>query len=140
VIVSGGVTDKTPGAAPESDAFVTAVMALGVPAERIVTESESHNTHEEAVALKRILDERHISRFVLVTSPLHMSRSLATFAVQGLFPIPSPAPLYADRGPEPFLLMPNEASFEVSDGAVYEWLARSFYWLRGWTRRSEVAE
>ena len=46
VIVSAGVTDKTPGARPESDAYRTAMLELGVPAERIETESESRNTHE----------------------------------------------------------------------------------------------
>lgn len=134
VIVSGGVTDRMPGAAPEADAYRSALLALGVPASRIVNESESANTRDEAVILKRFLRERKIDRFVLVTSPLHMERSLATFAAQGLHPIPSPSPLYADRAREPFALVPNAAAFEVSDGVVYEWLAWTYYWWNGWTR------
>lgn len=134
VIVSGGITDKLAGAPPEAEAYRAAMVALGVPAGRIVTEAESRNTHGQAIALKRVLGERKIDRFVLVTSPLHMRRSLATFAAQGLHPIPSPAPLYADRPRQPFLLMPNDASFEIGNGAVYEWLARAYYWSRGWTR------
>ena len=51
VIVSGGVTDPRPGAAPESEAYQTAMRDLGVPAERVVSESESHNTHDEAVVI-----------------------------------------------------------------------------------------
>lgn len=134
VIVSGGVTDRTPGAAPEADAYRWALLALGVPASRIVNESESANTRDEAIILKRFLRERNIDRFVLVTSPLHMDRSLATFAAQGLHPTPSPSPLYADRAGLPFALVPNAAAFEVSNGVVYEWLARTYYWWNGWTR------
>src|SRR3954452_5611854 len=87
VIVSGGVTDRLPGARPESDAYQTAMRDLGVPPARIVSESESRNTHDQAIIIKRMLAERHVDRFVLVTSPLHMRRSLATFAAQGLHPV-----------------------------------------------------
>jgi uncharacterized SAM-binding protein YcdF (DUF218 family) len=139
VIVSGGVTDKNAGAAPESEAYRSAMLALGVPDMRIVNESESHSTHDQAVVLARMLRERHIDRFVLVTSPMHMGRSLATFAAQGLFPVPSPAPLYADRAREPLMLVPNDTSFEVGNGAIYEWVARVYYWAHGWTRPRSTA-
>ncbi len=134
VIVSGGVTDLLPGAAPESDAYRSALLALGVPATRIIAESESFNTHDEAVLIKPILRAHDAERFVLVTSPLHMRRAVATFEAQDLHPIPSPTPLYADRARVPFPLLPDEAAFEVSDSAVYEWLASAYYWSRGWTR------
>jgi uncharacterized SAM-binding protein YcdF (DUF218 family) len=138
VIVSGGVTDPTPGAAPESDAYRTAIRALGVPGERMVSESESGNTFEEAVVVKRMLRERHIDRFVLVTSPLHMRRSLAVFAAQGLHPVPSPAPIAADRIGRTFALFPNDASLEIGDSVVYEWLATAYYWAQGWTRSGDA--
>jgi uncharacterized SAM-binding protein YcdF (DUF218 family) len=134
VIVSGGVTDTVPGGAPESDAYQTAVQALGVPADRVVSESESHNTLEEAIVLKRMLRERHIDHFVLVTSPLHMRRSLAVFASQGLYPVPSPAPLDAKRRADPFPLFPNNGALEIGNDAVYEWCALAYYWANGWTR------
>jgi uncharacterized SAM-binding protein YcdF (DUF218 family) len=84
------------------------------------------------VALKRLLAERRIERFVLVTSPLHMGRSLAVFAAEGLQPVPSAAPLYADRTSPPFLLTPNDVSLEVGNAVIYEWCARAYYWWRGW--------
>jgi uncharacterized SAM-binding protein YcdF (DUF218 family) len=141
VIVSGGVTDPMPGALPESEAMRLAMIALGVPAERIVGESESANTHDEAVVLKRMLVDRGIERFVLVTSPLHMGRSLATFASQGLYPVPSAAPLYQDRDrlPQRFALMPNDASLQIGNAVIYEWLARGYYWWRGWLAEPDAA-
>jgi uncharacterized SAM-binding protein YcdF (DUF218 family) len=134
VIASGGVTGPDPGVPPESEAQRSTLVTLGVPPGRIVSESESRNTHDEAVVLKRMLRERNIDRFILVTSPLHMGRSLATFAAQGLDPIPSPAPLYSDRLREPLSFVPNEAALEIGNGALYEWAARAYYWSRGWTR------
>lgn len=132
VIVSGGVTDRLPGAAPEADAYRIAVQALGVPAARIVNESESRNTYDEAIILKRMLAERHIEQFVLVTSPLHMRRSLAVFAAQGLYPVPSPAPMRPDRIAR-FPLIPEEGSLDIGNAVIYEWFARAYYWMNGWT-------
>jgi uncharacterized SAM-binding protein YcdF (DUF218 family) len=130
VIVSGGVTESR--GVSEADAIRAAVVALGVPAHRVVLESESRNTHEEAIALKRMLAERHIDRFVIVTSAIHMGRSLAAFAAEGLHPVPSAAPLYQDRADAPFALTPNEVSMEIGNAVVYEWGARAYYWWRGW--------
>jgi uncharacterized SAM-binding protein YcdF (DUF218 family) len=132
VIVSGGVTDPTARALPESEVIRKAVVDLGVPADRVVVESESRNTHDEAIVIRRMLTERGIAQFVIVTSPLHMWRSLATFGVQGLHPVPSAAPLYQDAAGQPFALTPNDVSLEVGSAVVYEWLARAYYWWRGW--------
>jgi len=103
-----------------------------VPTDRVIIESESRNTREEAVILKRLLAEHGIDRFVIVTSPIHMGRSLAVFAVEGMHPVPSPSPLYQDRTNAPFPLAPNEASLEIGNAVVYEWCARAYYWWRGW--------
>jgi uncharacterized SAM-binding protein YcdF (DUF218 family) len=132
VIVSGGVTDSEAKALSEAEAIRGAVIALGVPTDRVIIESESRNTREEAVILKRLLAERGIDRFVIVTSPIHMGRSLAAFAVEGMHPVPSASPLYQDRTNAPFPLTPNEMSLEIGNAVVYEWCARAYYWWRGW--------
>lgn len=132
VIVSGGVTDTAGQALAESEVIRKAVVDLGVPADRIVVESESRNTHDEAVAIHRMLGERGIGQFVIVTSPVHMGRSLATFGAEGLHPVPSASPMQQDAGVEPFALTPNEVSLEVGSAVVYEWCARAYYWWRGW--------
>ena len=134
VFLSGGITDPTPGAAPESAAYREAIIELGVPATRIVTESQSHTTREQATILEGMLRERGIARFVLVTSPLHMGRSLATFRALGLDAVPSPAPLFSDRLRAPFPLLPNDGALEIGNDVVYEWAARVYYWSNGWTR------
>ena len=132
VIASGGVTDQDPAGAPESEAYEPALVDLGVPADRILQESRSKNTHDEAVVIKDMLRERGITEFVLVTSPLHMRRSMYAFEAQGMRPIPAVAPLHPDRIEQPFPLLPSDAALDIGDQAVYEWVARAYYWWKGW--------
>ena len=132
VIASGGVTDKNPAGAPESDAYEPALITLGVPADRILPESRSKNTHDEAVVIREMLRERGIGEFLLVTSPLHMRRSMSVFESQGLHPVPAVSPLYPDRIAQPFPLLPSDAALGTGDFIVYEWAARAYYWWKGW--------
>ena len=132
VIASGGITERDPAAAPESTALHQALIAAGVPSDRILLESESKNTRDEVVIIKRMLAERRITQFVLITSPLHMRRSLLAFEQQGLHPIPSPARLVPERSTADWRFWPSERWLSVSDDAIYEWLARGYYWWKGW--------
>jgi uncharacterized SAM-binding protein YcdF (DUF218 family) len=132
VIASGGVTERDASAAPESAALHRALLDVGIPADRIVLESESKNTRDEVLIVKRMLADRNLPRFVLVTSPLHMRRSMLAFEQQGLRPIPSPAPLVPERSDAGSAFVPNHLWLTIADDAIYEWLARGYYWWQGW--------
>ena len=82
--------------------------------------------------IKRMLAERNITQFVLVTSPLHMRRSILAFEQEGLHPIPSPARLVPERSAADRRFWPSAQWLSVSDDAIYEWLARGYYWWKGW--------
>ena len=69
VIASGGVTEHDALAAPESLALRRALVDVGVRPDRILLESESQNTRDEVIVIKRMLAERRVTDFVLVTSP-----------------------------------------------------------------------
>ncbi|MBN1687618.1 MAG: YdcF family protein [Candidatus Omnitrophica bacterium] len=47
---------------------------LGVPDEAIVSEKDSRTTFENAIYLKKYMEEKALSSFILVTSPLHSRR------------------------------------------------------------------
>jgi uncharacterized SAM-binding protein YcdF (DUF218 family) len=133
VIASGGITERDDAAAPESAALQRALIDLGVPADRILLESQSKTTRDEVLIVKQMLAERGLTNFVLVTSPLHMRRSMLAFEQQGLHPIPSPSQLVPDRrsaGRNP--LLPSDLWLSIGDSALYEWLARGYYWWQGW--------
>jgi uncharacterized SAM-binding protein YcdF (DUF218 family) len=134
IIASGGITERDSAAAPESEALRRALIDVGVRGDRILLESESKNTRDEAVVVKRMLAERGVTDFVLVTSPLHMRRSMLAFEQQGMHPIASPSQLMSERSEPGNLLLPNELSLRVSDAVVYEWLARAYYWWQGWLK------
>ena len=134
VIASGGVTERDPAAAPESVALMRALIDVGVPSDRILLESKSKNTRDEVLLVKQMLAERGLTDFVLVTSPLHMRRSMLAFEKQGMHPIPSPAPLVPDRTTARNLFLPSDLWLQIGDSSIYEWLARGYYWWQGWLR------
>ena len=132
VIASGGVTEHDPAAAPESVALQRALVDLGVRPDRILLESESKNTRDEAIVVKRMLAERGLTQLVLVTSPMHMRRSMLAFEEQGMHPIPSPSQLVPEQSTGRSWLLPSDMWLQIGDSALYEWLARGYYWWKGW--------
>jgi len=63
---------------------------MGIPLERIQFEAESRNTHENAMYTLRLAQPKPGERWVLVTSAMHMPRSVGVFRKAGLEPIPYP--------------------------------------------------
>jgi uncharacterized SAM-binding protein YcdF (DUF218 family) len=132
VIVSGGPTqqDLDP-LRPEAAAYKIAIVRLGVPESRVLVEDQSMTTREEAIVLKPILAARGITRFVLVTSPTHMGRSLATFRSVGLDPVPSTSQVFSSETTW-WTIAPTRGALTISDTAVYDYMATVYYWMRGW--------
>ena len=106
-------------------------MRLGVPRERILLESTSHNTYEEAVLVAPMLASLRIQQVVLVTSDTHMRRSLGAFRTVGVNAAPAIAPY--PRLPTRWFwwVLPSGAGLELSDAVTRELLGIPYYWLRG---------
>src|SRR5262249_15141338 len=101
----------------------------------IVEERASRTTHEQALLIGPILRQHHVERFVLVTSPTHMRRSLAAFRAAGLTPAGSATPIRSESSPPIFPLLPDSDSLLMSDEALYEYAAWIYYWSHGWVGR-----
>ena len=117
---------------PESETMKTALIQLGVPADRILLESTSRITRDQAVLTDTILRELGVSSFVLVTSDLHMRRALATFRHEGLRPVPAVArdPLGSQWiGLE---WLPTPQGIEFAQQIAHEYIGLAWYKLRGW--------
>ena len=132
MIVSGGVTGREPGAAPEAEALRDAAVRLGVAPDHILMELESTNTREEAIVIRRMLGDRAAQPLVLVTSPTHMRRSLAVFRAAGLDPIPSVSAYKSEGTLEHNRWLPNDAGLWLLTSVVYDTAANLYYWSRGW--------
>lgn len=71
----------------EAEAMKKFAVSLGVKSEDIILENESTNTIDHTTYLKDILKS---DQFILVTSALHMPRSMGLFLKAGYRPIPAP--------------------------------------------------
>lgn len=81
ILISGGSGTLTERRAKEADEIADALKLMGVASEDLIIENESRNTHESAVAIKKILqDSISSSECILITSAFHMRRSRACFA------------------------------------------------------------
>lgn len=132
IIVSGGNTGHRSPPRTEAAAYRRALLDLGVPSERIALEESSMTTRDEAVAVKPVLTEHGVTQFVLVTSPIHMGRSLSVFRAVGLSPVPSVSALRSGAERSMWSPIPDRDSLLLSDAVLYEALARVWYRTHGW--------
>lgn len=137
LVVASGGRPRREQRTPEAKVIADALVRLDVPADRVVVESESTNTREQAVAVPRLLASRGIRRFVLVTSPTHMARSARVFRAQDADLVVSTAPLLSDNTRRRRFFVPNEPSFRLSDQAIHEYAGTAYYWARGWFRPAD---
>jgi uncharacterized SAM-binding protein YcdF (DUF218 family) len=134
VVASGGKPRPDLQLKPESEMLSDALVAAGVSRDHILEESASKTTRDEAQLIPAMLRARGFDRFVLVTSPVHMGRSLALFRAQGIEPVPSVALMQSEHLPPPSLIVPNTAALVISDEALYEYMAWVYYWWKGWLK------
>lgn len=126
VISSGGVVeDDSVGAAMK-----TTLIQLGVPADRILVEGKSLNTRDEAVMVAAMLPHLDVEHVVLVTSPIHMRRSVGLFRAVGINAIPAIARQHQYSG-FPVHILPSETGLRTSALVVHEILGIAYYWIRG---------
>ncbi|MEP2671429.1 MAG: YdcF family protein [Cyclobacteriaceae bacterium] len=83
VLVSGGSGRLLDIGERESNDLADAMVLMGVAPKDIVIESDSRNTYESAVAVKKLLlNNAQSSDCILITSGYHMRRSLGCFNKQ----------------------------------------------------------
>src|SRR5215813_4178555 len=133
IVASGGRQHETIDEATESSILQEWLVNAGVPHDRIVLESGSRNTREQAELVSPMLKANHWERFVLVAPPVQQPRARAVFRRQGVEPIAAPAPFWseADREQQHGWL-PNTGALRTSERAIYDYLAWAYYWMRGW--------
>lgn len=122
LLLSGG------GASGRSNAELMAetAVALGVAAESIVLQTTSRDTEQEAGLVAAVVGD---ARCVVVTSALHMPRTIKAFARVGLHPEPAPTFfLYRQR---PLDWKPALDHLSASSAALHEYLGLAWMALRG---------
>ena len=139
LVVASGGTPAVGQQRAEGDVMAQALVELGVPRDRIVVDSVSMTTHDQALQVTRLLKARGIDRFIVVTSPTHMLRAVAVFRAQRADVVPSAAAQLRERSWTPPFFLPNRDSFQVSRNAVYDYAALGYYWARGRFREAPAS-
>lgn len=92
------------------------LLYLGIPESDFMIESESKNTYENAVLTKQLLNESSQNDFLLITSSIHMRRSLGCFSKAGLHILPYSTDRYA--GPRKYEF---DHLFIPEPSILYDW-------------------
>ncbi|MBW4627269.1 MAG: YdcF family protein [Brasilonema octagenarum HA4186-MV1] len=67
-------------------------MARGVKETDILVETESHTTHQNLENAQKVADKYHLSKFLIVSDPLHLKRAVLMAQDMGMDAYPSPTP------------------------------------------------
>ncbi len=139
LVVTGGRAEwYGEGGNPESEDMAAIAEVMGVPSSAIVQESQSFNTRDNAVNTKQILDKKGGNKILLVTSALHMPRSIEIFRKVGLEIIPAPTDFLSvkndnSKGFALILdLLPSAEALKNTTNAIKEYIGLFIYQLAGW--------
>lgn len=132
IVYSGGSGSLFLREGSESDFAVPLFESFGIARERILVESRSRNTVENAVFTKALVKPAPGERWLLVTSACHMPRSMGIFRAAG-FAVEAHPVDWRTRGAEdllrPFIRVGD--GLARTDTAMREWVGLLAYWLTG---------
>jgi uncharacterized SAM-binding protein YcdF (DUF218 family) len=132
LIFTGGVVSFLPTDYGTAEPIGRFLADAGIAKERVVLESRSRTTYENAVFSRELLQPRPGERYVLVTSGFHMPRAAATFRAQGFDIIPWTVDYRTRDAGDVFRLFDSiHGGLERVDLAFKEWVGLVAYRLSG---------
>lgn len=103
-----------------------------MPADKILLESESRVTRDEAIFTARMLRRLGITSCIVVTTDVHMPRALLTFRHEGLQAVPAIASAPVSSQDPRKSWLPTPDGIEFSQAVLHEYAGYAWYKLRGW--------
>lgn len=132
LVFSGGSGRLQPDEMTESDVAKKFWTEMGVPPERIELENRSRDTYENAAFTKELVRPKPGERWLLVTSALHMPRSVGIFRKIGFDVTPFPVDYQTmGTGADYANFMLGARGLVVLDSASHEYIGLVAYWLTG---------
>ncbi|MBL1209730.1 YdcF family protein [Geminocystis sp. GBBB08] len=143
IIVTGGRIPWRGGEnlPSEADDMKELLLLFGIPKSAIIKEGNSFNTYDNAVYTRKILTPLNINNILLVTSAIHMPRSVKIFEKQNLTVIPAPTDYLVtekdfqeeDNWQNILInLFPDSDNFNNTTLAIKEYIGIVIYKLKGW--------
>ncbi|MDY3330902.1 MAG: YdcF family protein [Pelistega sp.] len=129
IILSGAALE---GNVSEALGMSMQLRNRGIPKENLIIENQSKTTQENGFYVDKILKKEGMTHILLVTSALHMPRSMAVMKKLGYDPIPAanPPQIVLPEHIHPFL--PNARALEGSRSIIKEYIGIIAYFIRGW--------
>jgi uncharacterized SAM-binding protein YcdF (DUF218 family) len=131
IVYSGGDASLLADEASETDYVYPLLDYFGVPRERVMLESKSRNTSENAVFTKELVQPKPGERWLLVTSAQHMPRAVGCFRQAGFAVEAYPANWRTGKRVRFRLSDSFGSGLNRLDFAAHEWLGLIVYRLTG---------
>jgi uncharacterized SAM-binding protein YcdF (DUF218 family) len=133
IVFTGGQGSLVHGTLTEADVARQLWTAMGLDEARVTYESESRNTHQNAVLTRALIKPAPGETWLLVTSASHMPRSIGVFRVAGFPVVPWPVNYRTGRSLAALYDAPFPERVGQFEGALREWIGLVAYWLMGRT-------
>ena len=131
LVFSGGGSDRPEGES-EAETDSSIVSSWGVDPARILVETKSSNTIENAEFVLELWPELQDQRVGVITSLLHMERALLAFCYQGVTASPLVAEVHPDASGSfsVLSLLPSVSGLRISSYFLKEQLAVFIYRIK----------
>lgn len=124
LILSGGAGFQD---APLGETLTKTAMLMGVSENDIVSENKSWDTADQAKLISSVVGR---NQFILVTSAIHMPRSIALFRKFGMNPVAAPTNYMVVKQSRisPGAFFPGSNSIRKTEAAIHEYMG--LIWVR----------
>ncbi len=133
LVFTGGRGELLPGKMPEAAAARLFFVSMGIPADRLMLESASRTTYENAIMTKALVQPQPGQTWILVTSAWHMPRSVGVFRAAGWHVLPWPVGYKSSHDIHQWLPSTLGVHLTQLDTALHEWVGLVSYRLLGHT-------
>jgi uncharacterized SAM-binding protein YcdF (DUF218 family) len=129
ILLSGGNVLRIKKQNTESALMLNFLKELKFDSKKIILESKSRNTHENAEFSSKILKNLKMNKVVLVTSAYHMKRAVFSFNKFGIEAVPLPVDFrsYNTKENTVYEFFPEISQLNDSVRAVREYMALIYY-------------
>jgi uncharacterized SAM-binding protein YcdF (DUF218 family) len=137
IVVSGGHVDPFTPDRHENKIARDYLLRWGVPPDHILAEAKSRDTFESAVEVGNLLKQKRWRRYLLVTSAVHMPRSMFAFSAHAPEPIAAPGDFtIRELTLSPLDFAPSTAAARSIALSIHEYVGLANYYWRVFYQRS----
>ena len=135
IVITGGTARLIRKNRPESIHLKQFLVTIGIPAEKVLIDSLSRNTHENSVNSMELIKANGWNRsVVLVTSAFHMKRAAGCFVKEGftVYPYTTDPLKGVSKVTLSDVIIPSVGVLNNWNYLIREWVGIIMYWMNGY--------